>query len=253
MIFIPWRRQEPLDHAELARLLPAPGDPVLSDDRQRLLEDHLMSNATEDSRHVSLRRRLAVRVAVPVALAAALAGTALAVNQTTAHTDASTAATAGRAPLHISTAAYTLNRQGRGTVTVTIGKAGAVLSDPAQLQHDLERMGVPARVYGHYPSCPANTATPFVTAKDAGSRVMTISQRHGAVIATVNTDEFPAGAHLVLAIPASPLHASIVFGLGTGKGPDCIVVTGVRVHVPPPAPSTHTPTARVDMGSDHRS
>jgi hypothetical protein len=38
----PWRRQEPLDHAELARLLPAPGDPVLPPDRQLLLEEHLM-------------------------------------------------------------------------------------------------------------------------------------------------------------------------------------------------------------------
>jgi hypothetical protein len=195
-------------------------------------------------------------VAVPVALAAALAGTALAVNQTTAHSDASTAATAGRAPLRISTAAYTLNRQGHGTVTVTIGKAGAALSDPAKLQHDLERMGVPARVYGYYPSCPANSAPPFVTAKDAGARVMTVSRRQGAVIATVNTDEFPAGAHLVLAIvppPASPLHDSIVFGLGKSKGPDCVVVTGVHVHVPSPTPSTHTPTARIDLGSDHRS
>jgi hypothetical protein len=38
----PWRRQEPLDHAELARLLPAPGDPVLPPDRQLLLEEYLM-------------------------------------------------------------------------------------------------------------------------------------------------------------------------------------------------------------------
>ncbi|MER5768942.1 CU044_5270 family protein [Streptomyces sp. NPDC001985] len=39
----PWRRrQEPLDHAELARLLPAPGDPDLPRDRRRLLEEQLM-------------------------------------------------------------------------------------------------------------------------------------------------------------------------------------------------------------------
>ncbi|MFJ2774034.1 CU044_5270 family protein [Streptomyces sp. NPDC087300] len=46
----PWRRSarrparhEPLDHAELARLLPAPADPALSADRQLLLERHLMN------------------------------------------------------------------------------------------------------------------------------------------------------------------------------------------------------------------
>ncbi|MEU7327940.1 CU044_5270 family protein [Streptomyces parvus] len=44
MIRTPWRRRdEPLDHAELARLLPAPGDPELSCDRLSGLEEHLMS------------------------------------------------------------------------------------------------------------------------------------------------------------------------------------------------------------------
>ncbi|MFJ2079199.1 CU044_5270 family protein [Streptomyces anulatus] len=37
------RREEPLDHAELARLLPAPGDPELSSDRLNGLEEHLMT------------------------------------------------------------------------------------------------------------------------------------------------------------------------------------------------------------------
>ncbi|QNE74084.1 hypothetical protein F0344_05220 [Streptomyces finlayi] len=40
----PWRRRpEPLDHAELAGLLPVPGDPVLSHDRMTMLEEHLMN------------------------------------------------------------------------------------------------------------------------------------------------------------------------------------------------------------------
>ncbi|MFI5740149.1 CU044_5270 family protein [Streptomyces anulatus] len=37
------RREEPLDHAELTRLLPAPGDPELSSDRLNRLEEHLMT------------------------------------------------------------------------------------------------------------------------------------------------------------------------------------------------------------------
>ncbi|MEU0979643.1 CU044_5270 family protein [Streptomyces griseus] len=52
MIRTPWRRrEEPLDHAELRRLLPAPGDPELSSDRLRGLEEHLMTeirNRTPD-------------------------------------------------------------------------------------------------------------------------------------------------------------------------------------------------------------
>ncbi|WDG30657.1 CU044_5270 family protein [Streptomyces sp. CA-278952] len=52
MIRTPWRRrEEPLDHAELARLLPAPGDPELSSDRLSGLEEHLMTeirNRTPD-------------------------------------------------------------------------------------------------------------------------------------------------------------------------------------------------------------
>ncbi|MFD5344222.1 hypothetical protein ACFWJY_10705, partial [Streptomyces anulatus] len=46
------RREEPLDHAELARLLPAPGDPELSSDRLNGLEEHLMTeirNLTSDT------------------------------------------------------------------------------------------------------------------------------------------------------------------------------------------------------------
>lgn len=70
------RRQEPLDHAELARLLPAPGDPHLSLDRRLLLEEHLMNeiqstaSAPEPSRRPARRLLL---IGVPVT-AAALAG-----------------------------------------------------------------------------------------------------------------------------------------------------------------------------------
>ncbi|MFH9136055.1 CU044_5270 family protein [Streptomyces sp. NPDC017524] len=53
MIRTPWRRrEEPLDRAELARLLPAPGDPELSSDRLSGLEEHLMTeirNRTPDT------------------------------------------------------------------------------------------------------------------------------------------------------------------------------------------------------------
>ncbi|MFE7191401.1 CU044_5270 family protein [Kitasatospora sp. NPDC057541] len=78
MIRNPRRRNEPLDHAELARLLPAPADPRLAADRRHLLEDHLM-NEIHHSAHTPApsppRRplRRAALIAVPVAAAAALA------------------------------------------------------------------------------------------------------------------------------------------------------------------------------------
>ncbi|MFI6285712.1 CU044_5270 family protein [Streptomyces sp. NPDC051018] len=64
----PWRRkQEPLDHAELARLLPAPGDPDLSRDRRRLLEEYLMREIQQTPEPKPVRPvRRALFIGVPV-------------------------------------------------------------------------------------------------------------------------------------------------------------------------------------------
>ncbi|MFJ6776106.1 CU044_5270 family protein [Kitasatospora sp. NPDC091257] len=72
------RRTEPLDHAELARLLPAPADPQLAASRQDLLEEHLMSEIHRPDHAPAAspgRRplRRTVLFAAPVAAAAALA------------------------------------------------------------------------------------------------------------------------------------------------------------------------------------
>ncbi|MFJ2812320.1 CU044_5270 family protein [Streptomyces sp. NPDC087294] len=78
----PLRREQPLDQHELAELLPAPGRPVLAQDRHRVLREHLMEHITRE--HESrpeqsgaaatpppspVRRRLLL-VAAPLALAA---------------------------------------------------------------------------------------------------------------------------------------------------------------------------------------
>ncbi|KOU19048.1 hypothetical protein ADK52_29545 [Streptomyces sp. WM6372] len=82
MIRKKWRRDEPLDHAELGRLLPPPGSPDLPLDRQILLEEHLMNEIQQTAAAPSpagdrapARRpvRRPLLIGIPVT-AAALAG-----------------------------------------------------------------------------------------------------------------------------------------------------------------------------------
>src|SRR5882757_1056304 len=45
----PRRRDQPVDHQDLAELLPAPGRPVLAQDRHRVLREHLMEHITHET------------------------------------------------------------------------------------------------------------------------------------------------------------------------------------------------------------
>jgi hypothetical protein len=90
----PRRRDQPADHHELAEMLPAPGHPVLAQDRHRVLREHLMahmthetapeqSGATPPSPTAPGRRRPGRRlvlVAAPLALAAVVGLGAVAVD-----------------------------------------------------------------------------------------------------------------------------------------------------------------------------
>ncbi|MEU3339477.1 CU044_5270 family protein [Streptomyces sp. NPDC006668] len=78
----------PEEREELARLLPSPGEPVLTSDRHDLLKDHLMRELTMEARHFEetgnapgTRRRSPGRrfvlMAVPLGAAAAVAATVL--------------------------------------------------------------------------------------------------------------------------------------------------------------------------------
>ncbi|MEU8872653.1 CU044_5270 family protein [Streptomyces javensis] len=88
----PRRPDQPVDHQELAELLPAPGRPVLRRDRHRVLREHLMehignsdktvherSGTTSTSPAPRARRRL-VLIAAPLALAAVVGVGAVAVD-----------------------------------------------------------------------------------------------------------------------------------------------------------------------------
>ena len=101
----PLRRDQPLDHHELAELLPAPGRPVLAQDRHRVLREHLMEHITREhetiheqsatttttSRPSPARRRL-VLVAAPLALAAVVGLGVVAVDSAQDGTHGTTAA-----------------------------------------------------------------------------------------------------------------------------------------------------------------
>lgn len=79
----PRRRDQPAEYEDLAELLPAPGRPVLAQDRHRVLKEHLMRQITQEQptsasippeihkspEHPRPRRRLAL-LAAPLALAA---------------------------------------------------------------------------------------------------------------------------------------------------------------------------------------
>lgn len=236
MMFNPWRRVDPLDHTELARLLPAPGDPVLSEDRQRLLEDFLMSNATQDAPRVR-SRRLAVRLAVPAALAAALAATVFAVNRVSAGppspAPAISRASTDDSPMHITTAAYTLSRKPGHVVTVVFLKGRTPMQ--AQLRNDLKRMGVKAEVYMASRTCKAHyTLPPDYEPSGVFLKAVQGQRRDGVSTATIRLDRIPAGDTLEVTYVPVVDHSSIVqFALNKNRSPesDCIRAGGIPVHV----------------------
>ncbi|MFD8095186.1 CU044_5270 family protein [Streptomyces malaysiensis] len=90
----PRRRDQPVDHQDLAELLPAPGRPVLRRDRHRVLREHLMEHITNETIHSQSgttsaspvppapRRpgRRLVLIAAPLALAAVVGMGAVAVD-----------------------------------------------------------------------------------------------------------------------------------------------------------------------------
>lgn len=242
MTIHPWRRQERLDHAELARLLPAPGDPVLSRDLQRTLEDHLMNAMRSESPRPARRRTIGARIALPAGLAAAVAGVALTM------LPAQTAA------------AYTLEGGRGGLVKLTIVKPAGKI-DTGGLRRDLAAAGVRAKVLLGDPRCaspvgsgpaPApslSLGTDPVPPVPSGSHsaqevpgdlqrtdgsspapapaLFRVVREDDRTVAYVDPARIPAGTTLTFGFPLAktdPGHGLdvLTIGMDTGGGPDCI-------------------------------
>ncbi|MFB7473549.1 hypothetical protein [Kitasatospora sp. NPDC056184] len=247
------------EREELARLLPAAAARGLSPHRHLLRKEHLMDALTEDSRPAPAVRRhrgLALRLALPVGLSVAVAGLALTSlpgdpagrngsalsPATSASTSASTsAATSPGSPDRITNAAYELvHTDDRVTLTVLDGTKPV---DTEQLQRDLDRLGVPTRVYGGQPGCGTFRSMVAPVPKDAtgkgsaSSAFIDASAHGGRTVFSIRPGSINAGEELILYLPvARPgtpggldgLEAGVLFG----ATPSCAPTTS-----PAPTPS----------------
>ncbi|MCX5233206.1 hypothetical protein [Streptomyces sp. NBC_00233] len=225
---------------ELSRLLPAPADPDLSPGRHRLLKEHLMNHVQEESRLAARRWRLATRFAAPVALAAAVASAAVSIGQTSGNADTAVVA-AG--PERIANVAYTLDQEPDSVVKMSMRVEGGemncvngnctvpesgpeptkVVADPAELQHDLDRMGVNARVYRDDPGCTVDQRN-LKRDHDANRAAVGKIEREGDRLVTViHRDKIPDGSTLVVVLPSPNGKDLALFGLDVLKGelPSC--------------------------------
>lgn len=251
-------RPDSAEREEMARLLPVPAERDLPAGRQQLFKDYLMneihqiSDATVPARP---RRRLAF-LAVPLATAAAagVVFTALATGHTTTPAQAEQHSTDGQ-PLKITAAAYTLQQEGHGLVKLAITDPAGKLDLPG-LQRNLDRLGIPARVYVGDPNCPtspqadrgsspASTPDPTATASvsqpeasPAPSRstdrhlartgdIWTIEKKNGKPVLYVRPDRIPAGTQLMVGFPVArtePDHpwSAIESSIIDGTPPACI-------------------------------
>ncbi|WP_189891699.1 hypothetical protein [Streptomyces xantholiticus] len=185
-----------------------------------------MNHVQEDSRLTARRRRLTTRFVVPVALAAAVAGVAVSIGQTPGDTDTVTVA-AG--PDRITNVAYTLDREPHNIVKLSmpIETSGMsvqrVLSDPAGLQHDLDRMGVNARVYRDDPSCPVAQKDLNRDREANKAAVGKIGRENDRLVTTIHRDKIPNGSTLVVVLPPTGGKGHGLFGIDVLKGelPSC--------------------------------
>ncbi|MGI5380749.1 hypothetical protein ACQEV2_42535 [Streptomyces sp. CA-251387] len=250
-------RPEPAEREEMARLLPVPAERDLPAGRHQLFKDYLMNeihhDAAPDAAATARPRRRLAFLAIPLVTAAA-AGTvftALATGHPTTPAKANQHDTSGH-PLKITAAAYTLQQEDHGLVKLAVTDPAGKLDLPG-LQHDLDRLGVPARVYAGDPSCPnpqadpspSQTSAPDPTpsasqpaASSAPGRPTTgrpavigdswtVEMKHGKPVLYIRPDKIPTGQQIMVGFPLAhtdPAHALSVImgGMIDGTPPACI-------------------------------
>ncbi|MDH6577069.1 hypothetical protein [Kitasatospora sp. MAP5-34] len=230
----PQHRSQRAERAELARLLPAVADPELSPHRHLLLKEHLMDTVTENSRRTARRRTLTLRVALPLGLAAAVAGVAL--TAVTGHAPTPGVAAPGSQSLgSVTNAAYSLESTSDDLVKLTIFDNGKQV-DAAQLQHDLDRLGVRSHIYAGEPGCHASEPkTPSYPSDPAAIKAMNgssqdrvsyygwdISVEGRSEVLTVHPGGIPADLQLFIYFPyynTDPAHGSGSFEAALMKSP----------------------------------
>ncbi|RGD59792.1 hypothetical protein DR950_20190 [Kitasatospora xanthocidica] len=247
----PRHRSEQADREELARLLPAPAAPVLPRSRHLLLKEHLLDSITDPDgtpdtprrttpRRTTRRRGLLLGAALPLGLAAALTGVLL-----TTGTDGSTPGDddSGRSLGSSSGVAYTLESE-EEVVRLTILEDYKPV-DVDQLQRDIDRFGIRARVYPGEPGCKAREPKqPSHVDLTAGWDI-----EHGPgepLVLTVHPRRLPAGTEIFIYLPlarTSPANSSreMQAGLMKSPGPSCMPA---KEYVNPLASLYPTPPAK---------
>ncbi|MFJ5926883.1 hypothetical protein ACIQF6_30265 [Kitasatospora sp. NPDC092948] len=236
----PQHQSQQAEREELARLLPAAGDPELPRRRQLLLKEHLMGAITENSRPATKRRTLMLRVVLPLGVAAAVAGAALVVAPGHRAAPSPSVAAPGSEGLgSVTTVAYTLQGSSDDLVKLTV-LDGYKPIDATQLQHDLDRVGVRSRVYAGEPGCHAPDPTmpsysPETEAKANQDRLSAFGwDMRGEAgpdgprqVLTIRPSAIPTDLRLFIYLPLAktdPEHSSreLRAGLMQSPAPDCM-------------------------------
>ncbi|MFI2611577.1 hypothetical protein [Kitasatospora sp. NPDC018619] len=245
----PRHRSDEAERDELARLLPAPAAPELPRGRLLLLKEHLVDSITDAGtapgtpRRTPRRRSLLLGAALPLGLAAALAGVLLTTG--TAGSEGSAPGDdSGRSLGRASGVAYTLESEEQ-VVRLTILEDEKPV-DADQLQRDIDRFGIRARVYAGEPGCrAAEPERPPHVDLNAGWEIEH-DQPTGPLVLTVRPRLVPAGTTVFVYLPlatSDPANSyrEMEAGLMKAPGPACMPA---RVFDDPLARLFPTPPAK---------
>jgi hypothetical protein len=248
------------EREELAGLLPAAAVTGLSRRRHLLLTEHLRSAITEDSRRADRRRSLTLRLAMPVAVAAATVGVVLVIGSGAGRPAAAPPATSkapgGTSLGDVADAGYTVQTDGEGVVRVTVMKQYERV-DYVRLQHDLDRLAIPARVYAGEADCRAAAPVTPTYPADFGPGSDTDQARltrygwdvesgpSGEVLLFQSHHRLPVGEQLFLYLPyakTDPANGFRSLEDGVMRSPAPACMPGQTYTVPPALAAQMTST-----------